>query len=284
MPPMSGVFPTLRGRCAVVRKLLLFLFLPFFCGQAYTQVESDAQNEDRFLLPEVEVTAAKETGDLITQEDMRRDGVKDLWEALRYTPGVILSGGGARNESNFRIRGYGPDSVPIVVDGVQMANPYRREGDAARLLIGDLESVTIQKGYSSMLLGANTLGGAVVMQTAKPTRDLELYFQPTVETDSRFSYASNTLVASAGMKRALYYGKVTYQRRDVDHFRLPNSFEPTTEFHPQQKGDRLWSDSIDTKVTAIAGITPKSDLDIWATRSEERRVGKECRSRWSPYH
>ena len=22
----------------------------------------------------------------------------------------------------------------------------------------------------------------------------------------------------------------------------------------------------------------------WASRSEERRVGKECRSRWSPYH
>src|SRR5256884_8441476 len=22
----------------------------------------------------------------------------------------------------------------------------------------------------------------------------------------------------------------------------------------------------------------------WRTRSEERRVGKECRSRWSPYH
>ena len=22
----------------------------------------------------------------------------------------------------------------------------------------------------------------------------------------------------------------------------------------------------------------------WAPRSEERRVGKECRSRWSPYH
>ena len=23
---------------------------------------------------------------------------------------------------------------------------------------------------------------------------------------------------------------------------------------------------------------------VWAERSEERRVGKECRSRWSPYH
>ena len=27
------------------------------------------------------------------------------------------------------------------------------------------------------------------------------------------------------------------------------------------------------------------DVDEWGvTRSEERRVGKECRSRWSPYH
>ena len=25
-------------------------------------------------------------------------------------------------------------------------------------------------------------------------------------------------------------------------------------------------------------------LDEWGARSEERRVGKECRSRWSPYH
>src|SRR5438105_12499775 len=24
--------------------------------------------------------------------------------------------------------------------------------------------------------------------------------------------------------------------------------------------------------------------DLWTKRSEERRVGKECRSRWSPYH
>ena len=29
----------------------------------------------------------------------------------------------------------------------------------------------------------------------------------------------------------------------------------------------------------------KSEMRIWGeTRSEERRVGKECRSRWSPYH
>ena len=26
------------------------------------------------------------------------------------------------------------------------------------------------------------------------------------------------------------------------------------------------------------------DCDVLLKRSEERRVGKECRSRWSPYH
>ena len=31
-------------------------------------------------------------------------------------------------------------------------------------------------------------------------------------------------------------------------------------------------------------VTLKTTVSTFATRSEERRVGKECRSRWSPYH
>ena len=36
-------------------------------------------------------------------------------------------------------------------------------------------------------------------------------------------------------------------------------------------------------VTAI-GVAVVSGVVAISTRSEERRVGKECRSRWSPYH
>ena len=251
----------------MVHKHLSFIILLFLVyGQAYAQTEPAEQDDDIFLLPEIEITADKDrgTGNLITQEDMMRDGAKDLWEAVRYTPGVIISGGGARNDSSFRIRGFGSESVPVYVDGVLMANPFRGDRDAARTLTGDLENVAIQKGYSSMLLGANTLGGAVVMTTAKPKQNLELSFQPSVEADGVFGYASSTYVASAGTKQDLFYGKVTYQRRNVDHFRLPAGFEPTDR-NPQRKGDRLWSDSTDTKVTVIAGVTPKYDLDIWAT-------------------
>ena len=28
----------------------------------------------------------------------------------------------------------------------------------------------------------------------------------------------------------------------------------------------------------------EENAQFWDNRSEERRVGKECRSRWSPYH
>ena len=34
----------------------------------------------------------------------------------------------------------------------------------------------------------------------------------------------------------------------------------------------------------ISSIYFKTNEDKDAARSEERRVGKECRSRWSPYH
>ena len=34
-----------------------------------------------------------------------------------------------------------------------------------------------------------------------------------------------------------------------------------------------------TEIKNESFLSPKS-----TTRSEERRVGKECRSRWSPYH
>jgi len=46
-----------------------------------------------------------------------------------------------------------------------------------------------------------------------------------------------------------------------------------------QESLRIW---IDSETFAVeASRTPELEEEI---RSEERRVGKECRSRWSPYH
>src|SRR2546425_8273323 len=37
-------------------------------------------------------------------------------------------------------------------------------------------------------------------------------------------------------------------------------------------------------VSTTMGTPYSSSFGMAASRSEERRVGKECRSRWSPYH
>src|SRR5574337_173111 len=38
------------------------------------------------------------------------------------------------------------------------------------------------------------------------------------------------------------------------------------------------------QVEGTQGFLPQPGKDLERPRSEERRVGKECRSRWSPYH
>ena len=38
------------------------------------------------------------------------------------------------------------------------------------------------------------------------------------------------------------------------------------------------------KRNIFRGLAAVLALGMCMTRSEERRVGKECRSRWSPYH
>src|SRR2546426_6681937 len=46
--------------------------------------------------------------------------------------------------------------------------------------------------------------------------------------------------------------------------------------------ERVFTDLKRVRVNLVSGA--KTSVTENGTRSEERRVGKECRSRWSPYH
>ena len=46
---------------------------------------------------------------------------------------------------------------------------------------------------------------------------------------------------------------------------------------PPEEDDEFYFEAEKNNISVIRLVTP-------TTRSEERRVGKECRSRWSPYH
>ena len=70
--------------------------------------------------------------------------------------------------------------------------------------------------------------------------------------------------------------------RLVAHFvssALPGAANPVD---PREEGAVLELFSTDQTVTRL--VMPAEGWAASPDRSEERRVGKECRSRWSPYH
>ena len=54
------------------------------------------------------------------------------------------------------------------------------------------------------------------------------------------------------------------------------------DFTQPPRGEELFI--LDTLMRSAASWGEDHGAEAIATRSEERRVGKECRSRWSPYH
>ena len=62
------------------------------------------------------------------------------------------------------------------------------------------------------------------------------------------------------------------QERELDDF-IPDTRNQTPESYIIHKHEQ---DNLEKAV--------KNLPELQKTRSEERRVGKECRSRWSPYH
>ena len=49
-------------------------------------------------------------------------------------------------------------------------------------------------------------------------------------------------------------------------------------------GDAYSLSPLTTDYELLEAYLKDIDFDMIESRSEERRVGKECRSRWSPYH
>ena len=50
--------------------------------------------------------------------------------------------------------------------------------------------------------------------------------------------------------------------------------------------NHLWQSTVFAAAVAVVAVAfrrNRAQVRYWL-RSEERRVGKECRSRWSPYH
>ena len=70
-------------------------------------------------------------------------------------------------------------------------------------------------------------------------------------------------------------------RKLVKDFLVKSGFEVVEAEDGEQAVDVFYADK-DISLIILDVMMPK--MNGYDVRSEERRVGKECRSRWSPYH
>ena len=129
-----------------------------------------------------------------------------------------------------------------------------------------------------------------------------VYFDRSRNTLTKYGadYITNGLICSEGLPYESFYGyKAIGIFKDDDEVRnSPKQFNDNTQAGDIKYADISGPDGVPDNVvdeydrTVIGNRFPNFEYSVslgasWKgfdLRSEERRVGKECRSRWSPYH
>lgn len=158
-----------------MKRLLPFILFTIILlnTNAQSKIDSSDLKNMTFELGEIIVSKVmdKET---IPLSEMKKYNSNDVSTSLRTLPSVMYYNSGSRNESMVFIRGFDIRSVPVFVDGIPVYVPYDGYVDLSRFTTFDISRIDVSKGYSSIMYGANTLGGAINLVGTKPAEKLEV--------------------------------------------------------------------------------------------------------------
>ncbi len=186
-------------------------------------------------------------------EDARRFDRQDIGEAASLLPGVNIQHVGPRNERLVFVRGFNSRQVPLFVDGVPVYVPYDGNIDFSRLTTADIAEVSVTKGFTSMLFGANTLGGSINVVTRRPAERVSVDAGGTVVLDSHAEASGGDAYLNVGTNRGSWYAQLGASYYETDFFTLPKDFNPTTV---EDGGRRDNSGSENLKTAIKVGWTP----------------------------
>lgn len=228
---------------------LIFLFT-FLAQQAFG--EEGPAKKGVFTLGEIEVKDRSEknknvTVEEISEQDMRDFNKNNVAEAVNLLPGVTMTRN-SRNEQMVYVRGFDMRRVPIFLDGIPIYVPYDGYPDLGRFTTFDMSEITVSKGFTSVLYGPNTEGGAINMVSKKP----EKVFEGTVST----GYATGDTFrsyANLGTKQDKWYLQGGASYVSSDYFRLSDDFRETAV---EKGGHRENSYYRDRKYNLKLGLTP----------------------------
>ena len=227
------------------------LFVP---AVAFAEVKSEYQ------LGEVYVTGTAseskgQAAESISQEQIRQQNKNSVGSALKLVPGVSRGIGGARNEEKVTVRGFDLRQVPVYMDGIPVYVPYDGYLDLGRFTTFDLAKIDVEKGFSSMVYGANTLGGAINLVSRRPVEKFEGEVGSGADFTDKGEMQGYRVYSNLGSNQGSWYTQVGLSYLDQDYYRLPNSFEPTAA---EDGGRRNNSYNSDGKLNLKVGYTPNA--------------------------
>jgi len=173
---LFGFISGLRLRALPTLKTVVVIM--FCSGLVLLGSATSAQESSSSRIEELTISATRQprtieniagTVSLITVENIEKEMVDDLDDLARFQPGVSMSTNARGGNQGFTIRGIGGNRVLHVVDGVRGSDIYYGNGKDS-FEMDNLQSVQIVRGPSSVLYGADAMGGAVIF-TTKNARD-----------------------------------------------------------------------------------------------------------------
>ncbi|OQY16316.1 MAG: TonB-dependent receptor [Desulfobacteraceae bacterium 4572_35.1] len=246
--------------------------LAFLLLTATISMAANNNDEAVFTLGEVIVTGERQTVNLattvteISASDLELRGAENVAEALKLLPGIyIQTADNNRSEETVSIRGFEQSDVKILVDGVAIYGQYDHVLDLSLIPVDSIAKITITKGASSVLYGANTMGGVINIVTKQGTS------KPQTEISTSFGdYGTqNYSVSHGGSSDEINYW-VNYTFRESDGFRLSSDFDTHGKYGigttlNEDGGKRNGSDYIKQSISAKLGYTPDDNSQLYLT-------------------
>ncbi len=213
-------------------------------------------SEGVFTLGEIEVTGAADKEKNVTVEKIYAEELRDfdrnnLADAATLLPGVTASASGARNEQTLYVRGFDIKHVPIYLDGIPIYVPYDGYPDLGRFTTFDLSEVVVSKGFTSVLYGPNTMGGAINMVSRRPEKTFEGNAGAGINSDSAYNTYMNM-----GTSQENWYVQAGASYQDSDYYFLSDDFSPTKTENGNRRENSYQQDE---KLNLKVGFTPNKD-------------------------
>ncbi len=204
--------------------LIVFIIVSVFSGM--TSAGEDQKKSKVFDLGDVLVTEKSgnigktSTTNIISMDDIEQTGAATAAQALELIAGIDTANH-PKTGPALKMRGFDQQTVKILIDGVPAHTAYDGYLDLGQIPVDAIAKIEVTKGASSVLYGANTMGGVINIITKKGGRD---FYSKITTSFGRNNTENFILNHGGGVGKFNYW--ITCSSRKSRGYELSGDFDP----------------------------------------------------------